>query len=114
MKALALLAAAAILSIFAIACSSDDDLVDSPNEPLGGTADAGTPPGTGVDDPSRGGPFSDPNDDEDTATVVTVTQTDEEIVLDSRRIEEGKVTFEITNEGAKTHDFAVIKTDAGA
>jgi uncharacterized cupredoxin-like copper-binding protein len=47
-------------------------------------------------------------------TVLTATITDDSIVLDQATVESGLITFGITNQGEKVHEFEIFATDAAA
>jgi uncharacterized cupredoxin-like copper-binding protein len=48
------------------------------------------------------------------AKAVNVTMTEFKIQADAKRVAAGDVTFTITNKGATTHEFVIIRTDLAA
>jgi hypothetical protein len=110
MKAVAALAAAAVLALGAIACSSDDDAIDDNGGIGSGDAPlARTPLG---DDP-RGG-LNPSTDDEEEMTVLSVETTDIGLSVGQSTLRSGKIRLEIKNEGISPADFFVLKTDMRA
>lgn len=97
MRRFALVALVSVFTLIAAACGGDDG--GSAGDGGGGAAISPTAGGSG------------------TSIAVTVGETDPEnmyLTLSSNSAPAGAVTFSITNEGQKVHEFVVLKTDTMA